>query len=92
MAKNRQRQKRHQTEAEQYRPSMSREEWVAEGWEARSIPAAASRRLDTILSILFDPDDAQLLRTATRLSGSTQSEFVRRAAINAAREAVDRGS
>lgn len=92
MAKNRQRQKRHQTEAEQYRPSMSREEWVAEGWEARSIPATASRRLDTMLSIRFDPDESQLLREASRLSGHPRSEFVRRAAINAAREAVDRGS
>ncbi len=90
MAENRQ--KVRTTEAEQYSPTTNRDEWFAEGWDTTSTPTAASRRLDTILSIRFDPDDAQLLRTATRLSGSTRSEFVRKAVINAARAEVDRGS
>lgn len=78
----------HQAEAEQYRPSTNREEWLAEGWATTATPTTASRRLDTILSIRFDPDDSQLLRKASRLSGHTRSEFVRRAVINAAQAQI----
>ncbi len=82
MAKNRH--EGHLTEEERYRPSTNREDWVAEGWETTSTPTTASRRLDTVLSIRFDPADSQLLRKASRLSGHTRSEFVRRAVVGAA--------
>jgi hypothetical protein len=71
-----------------FTPIMSEEEWDEKGWARESEPLAVSPQLETIVSIKLDPADALLVRRAARLLGVTWSEFVRRAAIEAAAEAV----
>lgn len=71
-----------------FTPIMSEKDWDEKGWARESEPLTASPQLGAMISIKLDPDSALLVRRAARLSGVTWSEFVRRAAIEAATEAV----
>lgn len=70
-------------------PSRAEADWQAQGWAERSVPLTAAPRLETTISVRFEPDDALLLRRAARMSGVTKSEFVRRATIDAAKKKID---
>src|SRR3954465_15307316 len=70
-------------------PAQSREDWEAQGWSSESVPISAANRLEATVSVRFDPDSAQLLRRAARLSGVTQSQFVRWATVEKARRTVE---
>jgi hypothetical protein len=71
-----------------FTPITSAEEWDEKGWARESEPLTASSQLGTMISIKLDPANALLVRQAARLLGMTWSEFVRRAAVEAANEAV----
>lgn len=71
-----------------FAPARSQAEWDAQGWTTESEPLTAVARLETTVSIRFDPDSARLLRTAVRLTGMTQSAFIRRATISAAEHTI----
>lgn len=71
-------------------PARSRADWDAQGWSSESEPLTAAPRLESTISIRFDPDSALLLRRAARLSGHTKSEFVRRATMREAEAVVQR--
>jgi Protein of unknown function (DUF1778) len=71
-----------------FTPIMSEEEWDEKGWARESEPLTASSQLGAVISIKLDPANALLVRRAARLLGVTWSEFVQRAAIEAAAEAV----
>jgi hypothetical protein len=45
-------------------------------------------RVGAIVSVRFDPDSTRLLQQAAALDGVTQSEFIRRAAMQAARKSI----
>ncbi len=71
-----------------FTPIMSEKEWDEKGWARESEPLTAAPQLGAMISIKLDPDSALLVRRAARLLGVTWSEFARRAAIEAATEAV----
>ena len=71
-----------------FTPIMNEKEWGEKGWARESEPLTASPQLGAMISIKLDPDSALFVRRAARLLGVTWSEFVRRAAIEAATEAV----
>lgn len=70
-------------------PARSQAEWEAQGWASDSEPLTAAPRLEATISIRFDPDGANLLRRAARMSGLTRSEFVRRSTLAAAKKKID---
>src|SRR5581483_711075 len=70
------------------RPSRNEHDWEAQKWANQAEPIEAAPRLETTISVRFDPDAARLLRRAARLSGLTKSEFVRRATIAAAKHKI----
>ena len=45
-------------------------------------------RVGARVSVRFDPDSTRLLQQAAALDGVTQAEFIRRAALEAARKAL----
>ncbi|HEU0114503.1 MAG TPA: hypothetical protein VFQ80_07500, partial [Thermomicrobiales bacterium] len=67
--------------ADLFSPARSQAEWEAQGWSLEAVEATAGPRLETMISVRFNPDDALLIRSAARASGLTKSEFVRRAAL-----------
>ncbi len=71
-----------------FTPIMSEKEWDEKGWARESEPLTDSPQLGAMIPIKLDPDCALPVRRASRLMGVTWSEFVRRAAIEAATEAV----
>jgi hypothetical protein len=71
-----------------FTPIMSEKEWDEKGWARESEPLTASPQLGAMISIKLDPDSALLVRRAARHLGVSWSEFVRRAAIDAATKAV----
>ncbi len=71
-----------------FTPIMSEKDRDEKGWARESEPLTASPQLGAMISIKLDPDRALLVRQAARLLDMTWSEFVRRAAIEAATEAV----
>ena len=75
--------------ADQLAPARTRADWDAQGWAAESEPVTTTPRLETTISIRFDPDSALLLRRAARMKGVTKSEFVRQATVQEARKAID---
>ena len=58
-------------------PADTQADWEAQGWASESEPLTVAPRLETTISIRFDPDSALLLRRAARLKGLTKSQFVR---------------
>jgi hypothetical protein len=70
-------------------PARSQAEWDAQGWAPESEPLEAASRLEATISIRFDPESAVLLRRAARLKGLTKSEFIRRATMQAALQAIE---
>jgi len=58
-----------------------RDEW---GEPERS-PSASSRRLASMISVRFTPDEAQSVRAAARDAGESVSQFIRSAALRRAR-------
>jgi hypothetical protein len=70
-------------------PARTRADWEAQGWATESEPLSAAPRLETTISIRFDPESAELLRRAARLKGQTKSQFVRHATVQAARKTID---
>jgi uncharacterized protein (DUF1778 family) len=70
-------------------PSQTLGEWEAQGWASESVPMTAAPRLETTISIRFDPESATLLRRAARLQGLTKSQFVRQATLQEARKTID---
>jgi hypothetical protein len=74
--------------SEPFTPIMSEKEWDEQGWARESEPLVASPQLGAMISIKLDPESALLVRRAAQRLGLTWSEFVRRAAIEAATEAV----
>ncbi|MGH2558227.1 MAG: DUF1778 domain-containing protein [Thermomicrobiales bacterium] len=71
-------------------PVTSREDQHAKGWSDSAAPVTAARRLEATISIRLEPDDANVVRRAARLTGKTKSEFVRRSTVEAARNVVER--
>lgn len=71
-------------DADPLSPARSEAEWEAQGWSAESVPFSAAPKLETTVSIRFDPESALVLRRAARLSGRTKSEFVRQATLREA--------
>ncbi|HEU0116148.1 MAG TPA: DUF1778 domain-containing protein [Thermomicrobiales bacterium] len=69
-------------------PSRDETAWTAQRWSSRSEPLTAAPRLETTISVRFDPEAALLLRRAARLAGQTKSEFVRRPTIAAAEKKI----
>src|SRR5689334_9913511 len=69
-------------------PSQNEREWKAQKWANHASPIEAAQRLETTISVRFDPDAAHLLRRAARLAGVTKSEFVRRSTIAAANKKI----
>jgi len=67
---------------------MSEQEWDEKGWARESEPLTVSPQLGAMISIRLDPDSALLVQRAARLLGVTRTEFVQRASIEAAAEAV----
>ncbi len=49
-------------------------------------------RVGALVSVRFDPDSTRLLQQVASNEGVTQAEFVRRAALQAARKTVRRAS
>ncbi len=45
-------------------------------------------RVGALVSVKFDPDSTRLLQKAASIEGVTQAEFIRRAAMEAARKAI----
>jgi hypothetical protein len=70
-------------------PAETLADWEAQGWSSEPEDISAAPRLETTISIRFDPDGARLLRRAARLKGVTKSEFVRQATLQAAQKTVD---
>lgn len=70
-------------------PARTRADWEAQGWASESEPLAAAPRLETSVSIRFDPESAILLRRAARLKGLTKSQFVRHATLQEARQTIE---
>jgi hypothetical protein len=70
-------------------PAQSDAEWEAQGWASESEQLIAAPRLETTISIRFDPDSALLLRRAARMQGLTKSQFVRQATLKEARKVID---
>jgi hypothetical protein len=64
-------------------------DWEAQGWASESERLIAAPRLETTISIQFDPDSALLLRRAARMKGLTKSQFVRQATLQEARKTID---
>ncbi len=77
-------------DADPLAPARSQAEWDAQGWSSESEPLTAAPRLETTISIRFDPDSALLLRRAARMSGRTKSDFVRRATLREAEAVIQR--
>jgi hypothetical protein len=69
-------------------PAHSDADWETQGWGTESVPTTAATRLQSTISVRFDPDGAQELRRAARLRGITQSEFVRQATLDEARRTI----
>ena len=70
-------------------PAQSDADWEAQGWASESERLIAAPRLETTISIRFDPDSALLLRRAARMKGFTKSQFVRQATLQEARRTID---
>ena len=70
-------------------PARTREEWEAQGWAPHSEPLMVASRLETTLSIRFEPDEALLLRKAARWKGLTRTQFVRQATLEEAQRAIE---
>src|SRR5688500_16079988 len=70
-------------------PAQSVADWEAQGWASESERLIAAPRLETTISIRFDPDSALLLRRAARMKGLTQSQFVRQATLQEVRKTID---
>jgi len=70
-------------------PAHSDADWEAQGWASESERLIAAPRLETTISIRFDPDSASLLRRAARMKGLTKSQFVRQATLQEARKTID---
>ena len=70
-------------------PAQSDADWEAQGWAPAPDRLIAAPRLETTISIRFDPDSALLLRRAARLKGLTKSQFVREATLQEARKTID---
>ena len=75
---------------DRFEPITNDAEWQAKGWSTEPEPMTAARQLEASVAIRLGPDDAELVRRAARLSGLTRSEFVRRAAVRAAADVVER--
>lgn len=73
-----------------FAPIDSDAEWADLGWAEAPEPLTAAPKLAATISIRLDPAAALLVRQAARLSGLTKSAFVRRAAVGAAKTAIDR--
>lgn len=63
--------------ANHYGPVESEEQWRAEGWSEKGIPASGSTRLTSIVSLRLDYETAQRYRKAARTIGKTLSEYLR---------------
>ena len=70
-------------------PAQSDADWKAQGWVSEPERLIAAPRLDTTISIRFDPESALLLRRAARMKGLTKSQFVRQATLEEARKTID---
>ena len=75
---------------DRFEPITNDADWQAEGWATEPEPMTAARALEASVAIRLDPDDADLVRRAARLSGLTRAEFVRRAAVRAATGVIER--
>lgn len=75
--------------ADSLAPARTRADWEAQGWASESMPLTAAPRLETTVSIRFDPESATLLRRAARLKGLTKSQFVRQATLREARKTIE---
>lgn len=69
-------------------PARTRADWEAQGWATEAEPLTAAPRLETTVSIRFDPASATLLRRAARLKGLTRSQFVRQATLREAQQTI----
>jgi hypothetical protein len=70
-------------------PAQSNADWEAQGWASEPERLIAAPRLETTISIRFDPDSALLLRRAARMKGLTKSQFIRQATLEEARKTID---
>jgi hypothetical protein len=70
-------------------PAQSGADWEAHGWVSELERFIAAPRLETTISIRFDPDSALLLRRAARMKGLTKSQFIRQATVQEARKTID---
>jgi hypothetical protein len=75
-------------DVDRFQPIERDAEWDEQGWSAESEPLTAASRLEARISIHFDADSAALIREAASYLGLSRSEFVRRAAVQSAAEAV----
>ena len=73
-------------EQPRFGPIESEEAWVAEGWATEPTELTAARQLGMTLTIRFTPEESALLRTAFGATGESRIEFVRHAALAAARQ------
>jgi hypothetical protein len=71
-----------------FTPITSEADWDAKGWAREPEPLTAAPRLAARISIDLDPESASLVRRAARRMGVTRAEFVRRAALREAIEAL----
>lgn len=70
-------------------PARTNADWEAQGWATESEPVTAAPRLETTVSIRFDPESAALLRRAALLKGLTKSQFVRQTTLEEARKTIE---
>jgi hypothetical protein len=70
-------------------PADSEADWEAQGWATEAEPVSAAPRLETTISVRFDPESALLLRRAARMKGLKKSQFVRQATLQVARKVIE---
>lgn len=73
-------------------PAKNADDWEAQGWSTEPRPLSAAARLETTISIRFDPESAALLRRAARIVGQTKSQFVREVTLKEARRTLEANS
>lgn len=65
---------------------------VSDDLEVVTVSPEQPLRVGAIVSVRFDPDATRLVQQAAAIEGLTQAEFVRRAAMHAARKSVAHAS
>jgi hypothetical protein len=74
----------------QFGPIGTDSDWTSQGWNDESDPMTAAPELSVLISIRLDSESARQVAQAARQAGIGRSEFVRRAAVRAAADLIDR--